>query len=158
MPSLTSTGMAGIRLFWKLSATERHGSSIAVLETPGSVHDARVYRRSELPTLLTPQNFSLDSHSLGDGAYPLPQSLLVLYRNNSRLTAKQTTYNTKHATTRVAIERAFGLLKGLFRRLRYVEACRPDNIATTIVVACVLHYACMEWQDVYDRPLFTENT
>lgn len=125
---------------------------------PGSVHDARMYRRSELPTLLTPEKFPLDSHLLGDGAYPLRQSLLVPYRNNGRLTEKHTNYNTKHATTRVVIERAFGLLKGRFRRLRYVEARCPDNIVTTIVAACVLHNACMEWQDVYDGPLFSENT
>ncbi|KAG0420107.1 hypothetical protein HPB47_003673 [Ixodes persulcatus] len=55
---------------------------------PGSVHDARMYRRSELPTILTADKFPFDSHLLGDGAYPLRQSLLVPYRNNGRLTSQ----------------------------------------------------------------------
>ncbi|XP_042150153.1 putative nuclease HARBI1 [Ixodes scapularis] len=124
---------------------------------PGSVHDARMYRRSELPTILTADKFPFDSHLLGDGAYPLRQSLLVPYRNNGRLTEQHRNYNTKHATTRVAIERAFGILKGRFRRLKYIEARRPERIVTTIVAACVMHNACMEWRDIYDGPLHTED-
>lgn len=100
----------------------------------------------------------MNSNLLGDGAYPLRQRFLVPYRNDGGLTAKQTTYSTKHATTRVAIERACGLLKERFQHLRYVEARRPDNIAKTTVAACVLYNACMKWQDAYEGPLFTENT
>ncbi|CAN7980971.1 unnamed protein product, partial [Ixodes pacificus] len=96
-------------------------------------------------------------HLLGDGAYPLRRSLLVPYRNNGRLTEQHRKYNTKHATTRVAIERAFGILKGRFRRLKYIEARRPERIVTTIVAACVMHNACMEWRDIYDGPLHTED-
>ncbi|KAG0423796.1 hypothetical protein HPB47_000440 [Ixodes persulcatus] len=124
---------------------------------PGSMHDARMYRRSELPTILTADKFPFDSHLLGDGAYPLRQSLLVPYRNNGRLTEQHRKYNTKHATTRVAIERAFGILKGRFRRLKYIEARRPERIVTTIVAACVMHNACMEWRNIYDGPLHTED-
>ncbi|KAG0437363.1 hypothetical protein HPB47_017474, partial [Ixodes persulcatus] len=71
-------------------------------------------RRFELPTMLTADKFPFDGHLLGDGAYPLRQSLLVPYRNNGRLTEQHRKYNTKHATTRVAIERAFRILKGRF--------------------------------------------
>ncbi|KAG0426066.1 hypothetical protein HPB47_026798 [Ixodes persulcatus] len=64
---------------------------------PGSVHDARMYRRSELPTILTADKFPFDSHLFGDGAYPLRQSLLVPYRNNGRLTEQHRKYNTTHS-------------------------------------------------------------
>lgn len=121
------------------------------------MRDTQVYR-SELPMFLTPRKFPLDSHLPGERTYSPRQSILVPYRKNGRLTAKQTTYNTKDAMTRVAIEWAFGLLKGQFRCLRYVEAHRPDNTAMTIVAACILHSACMERQNVYNGPLFTENT
>ncbi|CAN7937743.1 unnamed protein product, partial [Ixodes hexagonus] len=54
-------------------------------EDPGSVHGARMCRRSELPRILTPHKFPFDSHLLGDGADPLRQNLLVPYRNNGKL-------------------------------------------------------------------------
>ncbi|CAN8007039.1 unnamed protein product, partial [Ixodes pacificus] len=110
---------------------------------PGSAHDARMYRRSELPTILTSDKFPFDSHLLGDGAYPLRQSLLVPCRNNGRLTEQHRKYGTRHATTRVAIERAFGILRGRFRRPKYIEARRPERIVTTIVADCVMHNACI---------------
>ncbi|KAG0432889.1 hypothetical protein HPB47_020419 [Ixodes persulcatus] len=116
---------------------------------PGSVHDARMYRRSELPTILTTDKFPFDSHPLGDGVYALRQSLLVPYRNNGLLTEQHRRYITKHATARVAIKLAFGILKGRFRR--------PEHVVTTIVAACIMRNACMEWRDIYDGPLHTED-
>ncbi|KAG0439052.1 hypothetical protein HPB47_016771 [Ixodes persulcatus] len=114
-------------------------------------------QRSELPTMLTADKFPFDGHLLGDGAYPLRQSTLVPYRNNGRLTEQHRKYNTKHATTRVTIERAFGILKGRFGRLKYNEARCPERIVTTIGAACVMHNACMEWRHMYDGPLHTED-
>lgn len=59
-------------------------------------------------------------------------------------------YNKKHAKTRVVVERAFGLLKGRFRRLLYLETMRPDIIVTLIISACILHNACLMWGDDFD--------
>ncbi|KAG0430098.1 hypothetical protein HPB47_023012 [Ixodes persulcatus] len=75
------------------SYINRHGLHRA--GDPGSVHDARMYRSSELPTVLTADNFPFDSHLLGDDTYPLRQSLLVPYRNYGRLTEQNRRYNTK---------------------------------------------------------------
>ncbi|KAM7301608.1 hypothetical protein ISCGN_017127 [Ixodes scapularis] len=123
---------------------------------PGSVHDARMYRRSELPTILTADKFPFDSHLLGDGAYPLRQSLLVPYRNNGRLTEQHRNYNTNATTS--------GYRAGLWDSQGavptsqvHIEARRPERIVTTIVAACVMHNACMEWRDIYDGPLHTED-
>ncbi|KAG0416552.1 hypothetical protein HPB47_006313 [Ixodes persulcatus] len=66
---------------------------------PRSVHEARVYRKSELHTLLTPQKFPLDSHLLGDGAYPLRQSLLVPYRNIMLASCTMHVWNGTTCTT-----------------------------------------------------------
>ncbi|KAK3103481.1 hypothetical protein FSP39_019561 [Pinctada imbricata] len=79
---------------------------------PGSVHDARVFSNSPLKDKLT-QILSDEFHLLGDGAYPLSRALLTPFRDFGTLTISEKSYNIKHAKTRNAIERAFGILKGI---------------------------------------------
>jgi len=43
----------------------------------------------------------------------------------------------------MAIERAFGLLKGCFHRLKFVDVINPTRRVRTVVAACVLHNICM---------------
>ncbi|KAI4471954.1 hypothetical protein MML48_1g17594 [Holotrichia oblita] len=108
---------------------------------PGRMHDARVFRISPLyrqliedPRLLTPQQ-----HILGDAAYPLLTNLLKPYRDNGHLTEQQTRFNQTLAAQRSAIERAFGLLKGRWRKLKYLDMSLPDKIPEVITCACMLH-------------------
>lgn len=42
------------------------------------------------------------------------------------------------------IERAFALLKGRFRRLKYLHMSRIDLIPYVILACCVLHNICLE--------------
>ena len=113
---------------------------------PGSVHDARVLRNSPVfmdatddPNLLFPG----DRHILGDSAYPLADWLLTPYRDNGHLTQAERNYNFVHSSTRMVIERAFGLLKARFRRLHFLEMDSLDDIAKVIIVACTLHNVCL---------------
>lgn len=48
---------------------------------------------------------------------------------------------------RQVIERAFALLKGRFRRLKYLDMSRLDLIPFFIMAACVLHNICLEGID-----------
>ena len=87
---------------------------------------------------------SLDGQSqkfnlLGDSAYPLLPTLLVPYRDNGHLTARQSKFNTIHSSTRSIIERAFGRLKGMFRRLKGIECTYPVNSLHIIEASFVLH-------------------
>ena len=85
---------------------------------PGSVHDARVLKNSPLyrDASLDPNRlFPGDRHILGDSAYPLKEWLLTPYRDNGHLTQSERRYNFIHSSTRMAIERSFGLLKGRFK-------------------------------------------
>ncbi|EFN64056.1 Putative nuclease HARBI1, partial [Camponotus floridanus] len=85
---------------------------------PGSVHDQRVFRLSELQEWLgNPEKFPDDYHILGDAAYKLHQNLIVPYRDNGHLTPRQKNFNFCHSSARVAIERAFGFMKTSFRSL-----------------------------------------
>ena len=49
----------------------------------------------------------------------------------------------------MVIERAFSLLKGRFRRLKYLDMIKIDEIPTIIIVSCVLHNICLDKEDQY---------
>ncbi|XP_026475984.1 protein ALP1-like, partial [Ctenocephalides felis] len=86
----------------------------------GSVHDARVLRLSEVNDYLNDEHkFPNESHLVGDAAYPLHKHLLTPYRDNGHLSARQKNYNFCHSSARIAIERAFGLLK---KKISQIEA------------------------------------
>ncbi|KAK5647668.1 hypothetical protein RI129_002560 [Pyrocoelia pectoralis] len=108
---------------------------------PGRVHDSRVFRTSPLYNTLTgvAPPITAHEHLLGDAAYPLLPFLLKPYRDNGHLTNAQTTFNTRLSSVRSMIEQAFALLKGKFRRLKYLDMSRLDMIPSVITAGCVLH-------------------
>jgi len=110
---------------------------------PGSVHDARVFKNSPLfdfgAKVCSPNAFIL-----GDAAYPLKSWLLVPYRDNGKLTAVQKNYNFVHAATRCTVERAFALLKGRFRRLKYLDMKHMEDVMNVIMTCCIFHNICLQ--------------
>lgn len=108
---------------------------------PGSMHDARMYRKSALKHDMDLElvAFPHNSHILGDLAYPLSTKLLVGFKNNGYLTPRQINFNQHISQVRVKIENSFALLKGRFRRLKYIETIRLDLICLLINSACILH-------------------
>lgn len=52
---------------------------------------------------------------------------------------QQTTYNYKLSKTRSIVERSFGLLKGRFRKLKYLDSVKTEFLPTVIMATCVLH-------------------
>ncbi len=105
---------------------------------PGSVHDARILRNSDVwnicPLWCGPNN-----HLLGDGAYPLQNWLLKPFRDNGHLTRIQHRFNYRLSSTCAAIERAFGLLKGQFRRLKLLDTKSIKTAVDTIIVCCIIN-------------------
>ena len=114
-------------------------------EWPGKVHDTRVFRRSlqyeNGPALCG------NDHILGDSAYPNLTWLLAPFRDDGRLTPVQVHCNKVHASICSTVERAFGLLKGRFVCLTYINQRNIKTIVHTIVTACVLHNLCIINQD-----------
>ena len=48
----------------------------------------------------------------------------------------------------MVIERAFALLKGRFRRLKYVDIDKVDDIPKIVIAACVLHNISLCNEDI----------
>lgn len=59
----------------------------------------------------------------------------------------QNNFNHVLSQTRQTIERAFALLKGRFRRLKYLDMSRINLIPATILACCVLHNICLQNTD-----------
>ncbi|XP_011859149.1 PREDICTED: putative nuclease HARBI1 [Vollenhovia emeryi] len=117
---------------------------------PGSLHDARVLRRSLLYD--TAQNdteniFPNETCIIGDSAYPLLPWLVPPFRDNGHLTAQQTEFNFLHSSTRMPVERAFGYLKGRFRRLKFLELLDIQFIPKLVTAACIMHNVAIKEND-----------
>ena len=113
---------------------------------PGRVHDSRVLSNS--PLFDNGHEVCHPYHLLGDSAYPNISWILTPFRNNQQLTNQMTRYNTAHSSCRILIEQAFGMLKGRFRRLKYLEQNKMNIICYTVCTACVLHNVCIWQQDL----------
>jgi len=75
----------------------------------------------------------------------------VPFHDNGHLGCVEKRYNECHSSTRVDIERAFGLLKCKFRRLQFLEMHLIDEIPKVIVVCCVLHNLILQNETIDDE-------
>jgi hypothetical protein len=105
------------------------------------VHDARVFINSDLSErLLLPETLPGGSYLIGDSAYALTESLITPFKKRGgALSREEEKFNFIHSSTRMAIEKAFGVLKGRFRRLKLLDVWELDFMLLVIMVACVLH-------------------
>jgi len=121
----------------------------------GSVHDARVFRNSDLRAMLESESGQLPSsyHLLGDSAYPNTAYLLAPFRDNGHLSPIQKRFNLEHSRTRVTVEHAIGLLKGKFRRLKHLDMLKLSEIPTFIFAMCVLHNFMLKCNDADEEEI-----
>lgn len=120
----------------------------------GSVHDACMLRRSDIFNLVAARDdspfFPNGSHIVGDMAYPLMSWLMVGFKDNGHLSHEQKKFNHKLAIARCVIERAFGHLKGRFRRLFKLDMRLIEMVPKVIIACCVLHNICIANDDFID--------
>lgn len=115
---------------------------------PGSTHDARVLRNSELFTRAEAGScIDPDKLIIGDSAYPLKPWLVTPFRDNGRLNLQQRRFNRVLSSGRQVVERCIGHLKGRFRRLREIPVHKPEDIVSIIVSGCILHNLCIIHKD-----------
>lgn len=110
----------------------------------GSVHDYTVFKKSDLYRGL--QNGDIicnDHYMLGDLAYKLSSNLMVGFKDNGHLTEHEKLFNKLLNKKRVLIENAFALLKGRYRRIKFLETVRIDLIVLLVMTSCILHNICL---------------
>lgn len=106
-----------------------------VIKWPGSVHDARIWKESQLYKDM--RDGRMSGILLGDCGYGLSSNLLTPFRNpNSNA---QRRYNYYHKRCRVRIEQAFGILKRRFAVLRSGIRMEPSKCCTIIAACFALH-------------------
>lgn len=104
---------------------------------PSSMHDSRILKESPLWNCL--DTIPANHYILADGAYPCTTQLMVPYRSTVLIGAARAAFNNHLSKARQSIERAFGLLKGRWRKQTMIQM---DNLAYTnalIASACLLH-------------------
>ncbi|KAL2089152.1 hypothetical protein ACEWY4_016051 [Coilia grayii] len=120
---------------------------------PGSVHDARVLKQSELwkrlgdGQILNMQKQNIAGHEIGhfligDPAYPLQTWLMKPFSDTGRLTQEQQRFNYKISSARSVVETAFGRLKGRWRCLMKRNDCKLEMVKKMVLTCCVLHNMC----------------
>ncbi|KAM3862871.1 uncharacterized protein ACN63O_012764 [Diretmus argenteus] len=127
---------------------------------PGKVHDARVYALSSLyecgrAGTLFPnwterfEGVDVPVFLLGDSAYPLSTWLMKPYQEGRGVTPHQLDFNHKLSSCRMAVERAFGRLKGRFRCLLKLNETHITFISQIVSACCVLHNLCEVHNEEY---------
>lgn len=123
-------------------------SSIAAIQFvldiyAGRAHDSRVFEDGELcfedGDDISDFFHSADVHLLGDTGYPLKQYLLIPFKDLGALTPAQKLFNKKLSSCRASIECAFGILKGRYKKLKYMDVHEPSRAREMVRAACVLH-------------------
>ena len=142
------------------------GGNLLFLDTaigyPGSMHDARVlrstelFRKAESGEILNEPVVAVNGAQrrpllLGDGAYPRLPWLTKPFPNNVNLNDVQRSFNRRLSSARVVVERAFGVLKGRWRILLKRLDNRFANVSEIILSCCILHNICQEAGDEYDE-------
>lgn len=144
----------------------------------GSVGDLRVFRNSDLWREIQIDKqffFPNDEFIIGDKVYPVLIRCISPYIDRGQLTAviyfviysyifscridlkyfvissfqAQKNFNTVLLSKRSVIERTFALLKGRFRRLKFLDI-NVDKIPYVIIACTVLHNICLDGIDEND--------
>lgn len=118
---------------------------------PGSVSDNRIFRNSDIYRQVRNNllhYFPDGEFIIGDKAYPVLSWCIPPYINRGHMSPPKKHFNTVIAKTRQTIERAFALLFGRFRRLKFLDMNRTDLIPATVLATCVLHNICLDYTDL----------
>ncbi|XP_025997104.2 putative nuclease HARBI1, partial [Solenopsis invicta] len=125
----------------------------------GSLHDARVLRRSPLYNAVNENKEALfpeNTFIIGDSTYPSLPRFVPPFRDNGHLTPQQTEFNYIFefnyilSSTRMIVEKIFGLVKARFRRIKFFTKYRHISFITNVVIAaCILHNYCIIKDDIF---------
>ena len=128
---------------------------------PGSMHDARVLRRSAIfrraeggdiliaPTVNINGN-EIGPYLVGDSAYPLSPWLMKPYPEGTR-DRDEIKFNKELSSARVKVECAFGLIKSRWRILQKRFDSTIDFAVKKALACAVLHNLCIRLGDNWEE-------
>lgn len=134
-------GYASINVQATCDAGERFTSISA--EWPGSVHDSRIWRRSDVRNIIS--RYDGSACLLGDSGYGLAPWLITPFKTPQQDIQRR--FNHIHAKERVIIERVFGQLKKRFPILANCVRVSLERVPKLVLCCAVLHNVAKHLKD-----------
>lgn len=115
----------------------------------GSMHDANLWARTDIGKFC--EEGRLSPYVLvGDAAYPCRPWMLAPFRGHKDgLTREEYNWNYVQSSTRMCIERAFGMLKGRWRILLKRVDVNLKNVPDLVNMCLLLHNICIIFGDTF---------
>ena len=131
---------------------------------PGSLHDRAHFKSSELyrkveegvmggfhdDPLTWPAALPFPPYIVADRGYPLLSWCLTPFKIGPMgvpLSNEEVWFNRKHSSTRMCVERAFGILKARFKEIGVKSSLKLDFLPTVVHTCCVLHNILLASKD-----------
>ena len=117
----------------------------------GSMHDANLWARTAIGQYC--EAGKLYPYTLvGDAAYPCRPWMLAPFKGHKDgLTREEYHWNFVQSSTRMCVERAFGMLKGRWRILLKRVDVHLKNVPDLVLTCLVLHNMCIIFGDTFWR-------
>ena len=131
---------------------------------PGSLHDSAHFRSSELyrkveagimggfhdDPLTWPSALAFPPYIVADRGYPLLSWCITPFKMGPMglpLTREEAWFNRRHSSTRMSVERGFGILKARFKEIGTKSSMKLEFLPTVVHVCCVLHNILLASKD-----------
>ena len=131
---------------------------------PGSLHDSAHFKSTELyrkveegvmggfhdDPLTWPAALPFPPYIVADRGYPLLSWCITPFKMGPMglpLTNEEVWFNRKHSSTRMCVERGFGILKARFKEIGVKSALKLEFLPTVVHACCVLHNMLLASED-----------
>ena len=131
---------------------------------PGSLHDSTHFKSTELyqkveegvmggfhdDPMTWPANLPFPPYIVADRGYPLLSWCITPFKMGpmgTALTNEEVWFNRKHSSTRMCVERAFGILKARFKEIGGNSSLKRNFLPTVVHTCCVLHNILLASKD-----------
>lgn len=75
---------------------------------------------------------------------------IIFYRDTGNLNRRSKLHNKALSKARVSIENTFGILKGRWRILHFVNVYKIEKVINIISATCMLHNFCLLQNDEFE--------
>ena len=131
---------------------------------PGSLHDSAHFKSTELyrkveegvmggfhdDPMTWHASLPFPPYIVADRGYPLLSWCITPYKTGpmgTPLTNEEVWFNRKHSSTRMSVERRFGILKARFKEIGGKTSLKLDFVPTIVHTCCVLHNILLASKD-----------